>query len=239
MAKIRKIYTAGCLTIEAIYTAYSPRDGYVARAEKKKISSEAQKWQNLKNAYQKLELQLAANIRPGDLKLCLTYSPDQLPQNRAAAQKDIAAFLRRLRARRREPWCYFYRLEHKHKAGNHWHFHIYLTKGAETSDDFTRLWGKGVVNYCAPIVINEEETYENLARYIVKERPDKLGQHLWEHSRNLKKVEVDRMRMPDDADISVPPGCILLGECSGSRSVYGSYHSIKFMALPQQEESKL
>lgn len=239
MAKIRKIITAGCLTIEAIYTAYSPRDGYVARAEKRKISTEAQKWQNLKNAYQKLELQLAANIRPGDWKVCLTYAPDQLPPNRAAAQKDIAAFLRRLRSRRREPWVYFYRLEHKHKAGSHWHFHLYLSRGPETSDDLARLWGKGDVNYCAPIVIDEDETYEKLARYIVKEAPDKLGQHLWEHSRGLAKAEVDRVRLPDDADIFVPPGCILLGECSGSRSIYGSYHSIKFMALPATEESKL
>lgn len=239
MAKIRKIITAGCLTIESIYTAYSPRDGYVARAEKRKISTEAQKWQNLKNAYQKLEIQLAANIRPGDWKVCLTYAPEQLPPNRAAAQKDIAAFLRRLRSRRREPWVYFYRLEHKHKAGSHWHFHLYLTRGAETTDDLARLWGKGDVNYCAPIVIDEEETYEKLARYIVKEAPDKLGQHLWEHSRRLAKAEVDRVRLPDDADISVPPGCILLGECSGSRSMYGSYHSIKFMVLPQLEESKL
>ena len=239
MAKIRKIVTAGCLTIESIYTAYSPRDGYVARAEKRKISTEAQKWQNLKNAYQKLELQLAANIRPGDWKVCLTYAPEQLPPNRAAAQKDITAFLRRLRARRREPWVYFYRLEHKHKAGNHWHFHLYMTRGPETSDDLARLWGKGEVNYCAPIVIDEEETYEKLARYIVKEAPDKLGQHLSEHSRGLAKAEVDRVRLPDDADISVPPGCILLGECSGSRSMYGSYHSIKFMALPQLAESKL
>lgn len=239
MAKIRKIITAGCLTIESIYTAYSPRDGYVARAEKRKISTEAQKWQNLKNAYQKLELQLAANIRPGDWKVCLTYAPDQLPPNRAAAQKDIAAFLRRLRARRQEPWVYFYRLEHKHKAGSRWHFHLYLTRGPETADDLARLWGKGDVNYCAPIIIDEEETYEKLARYIVKEAPDKLGQHLWEHSRRLAKAEVDRVRLPDDADISVPPGCILLGECSGSRSIYGSYHSIKFMALPATEESKL
>ena len=188
MAKIRKIITAGCLTIESIYTAYSPRDGYVARAEKRKISTEAQKWQNLKNAYQKLELQLAANIRPGDWKVCLTYAPEQLPSNRAAAQKDITAFLRRLRARRREPWVYFYRLEHKHKAGNHWHFHLYMTRGPETLDDLARLWGKGDVNYCAPIVIDEDETYEKLARYIVKEAPDKLGQHLWEHSRGLAKA---------------------------------------------------
>ena len=50
---------------------------------------------------------------------------------------------------------------------------------------------------------------------------------------------MDRVRLPDDADISVPPGCIMLGESSGSRSMYGSYHSIKFMALPQLAESKL
>lgn len=239
MAKIRKICTAGPLTIESIYTAYSPRDGFVARAEKKKLSSDAQQWQNLKNAYQKLEFQLAANIRPGDWAMCLTYRPERRPRDRAAAQKDITAFLRKLRARRGGDWCYFYRLEHKHKNGTNYHFHLYLTSGPETGDDIHRLWGNGEIEYIKKIAITSEQTYERLARYMVKEHPDKLGHHLWEHSRGLKKPEIDRIWLPDDADISVPPGCVLLDEVAGSRSIYGSYHSIKFMALPNPEDAEL
>lgn len=228
MAKIRKIMTAGPLTIEALYPAPNPRDSQETRRRKREISTLAQQDLNLRNARQKLELQLAANIVPGDWFLTLTYSPERLPPNREAAKKDIAAFLRKLRNRRRTPMCYFYRMEHKHKACNRYHFHVIVTAGDEDEWDLDRLWGNGQIDR-KRICIDKDHPYERLARYMTKEHPDKLGHHLWEHSRGIKKYEVDRIRLPDTADIVPPAGAQVLYDSSLIQNVYGSWRRLKFM----------
>ena len=231
MAKIRKIMTAGPLTIECIYPAPSPRDPEPVRRAKKNQSTEARRYLNLKYAYQKLELQLAANIRPGDWFLTLSYRDDALPPNRKAAMKDLSAFLRRMRSRRKHPWCYFYRLEHKHSRGTRYHFHIVMTAGNESREDMEAIWRNGNVEL-HKINITPAKPYEALARYMTKESPDKLGQRLWCHSLGIRKPETDRIRMPDDGDIQAPEGAAVLDDSGTVRTAYGSWRRIKFLRFP-------
>ncbi len=230
MAKIRKILTAGALTIETVYPAPRPRDSYAARQGRKNVATEAQRLLNLKYAYQKLELQLAANIRPGDWKIVLTYQPERLPPSRKAAHRDLSHFLRKMRRSRSDDWCYFYRMEHKHKAGTNYHFHLYISSGAETPEDIEKMWGQGHV-YLDPIKINGDNTYEQLARYMVKEAPDKLGQHLWGHSQHLRQPECDRIRVPENFELTPPAGAAVLFDTGRTSSIYGSSRTIKYMAL--------
>ena len=77
--RTRKIITAGLLVVEAIYPRVEAKDGSRARAAKHKASSEAQKRMNAIYSWQKLELMLAANMRPGDLWLTVTYDDAHLP----------------------------------------------------------------------------------------------------------------------------------------------------------------
>lgn len=229
MAKIHKIITAGPLSMETIYTAPSPRDSIAARQGKRQLARDATRDMNKKTATLKLELQLAANIRPGDWKIVMTYRPDRLPPNREAAKKDFSAFIRKLR-RPKGARCYFYRLEHKHKIGTNYHFHIYMTAGPETKDELETLWGNGFI-YLDRIVIDKDNTYEQLARYMVKETPDKLGQHLFDHSHHIRKPQCERVWVSDDTQLEAPPGAMVLTDSGKVESVYGSYRRLKYMAL--------
>lgn len=229
MAKVHKIITAGPLSMETIYTAQSPRDSIAARQGKRQLARDATRDMNKKTATLKLELQLAANIRPGDWKIVLTYRPDRLPPNREAAKKDFSAFIRKLR-RPKGARCYFYRLEHKHKSGTHYHFHIYMTAGPETKDELEAIWGNGFI-YLDRIVIDKDNTYEQLARYMVKEVPDKLGQHLFDHSHHIRQPQCERVWVSDDTQLEAPPGAMVLTDSGKVESVYGSYRRLKYIAL--------
>lgn len=231
MAQIRKVMVAGALVVETIYPAPRPHDSYAARQGRSRLSSQAQRLLNRRNATQKLELSLAANLPPGSWKIVLTYRPEAVPATREQAMKAVKGFLRKLRERRQRegiPYRCWHRAEHKHKSGTKWHHHIYITAGSETPEELEALWGCGLV-YIDKIVIDADHTYEQLARYMIKERPDKLGQMLWSCSRGLQKPDLDRIRMPDDAQLEPPDGVIMLEDSGTVRTVYGSFRTIKYM----------
>lgn len=230
MAKIRKIISAGKLTIETIYPAPRPRDSYAARQGRKNVTTQAMQMLNKRYAYQRLELQLAANILPGDFNVVLTYTPERLPSNREQVRKDLTSFFRKLRRNRGKGLTYFYKIEHKHKAGNRYHIHIYMSGGPENAKALETIWGNGRV-FCAPIDINPDNPYEQLARYMVKEAPDKLGQHLYDHSRHIRQPECDRLRVGDDAVLHPPDGCVILNDTGRVDTVYGSFRTIKYMEI--------
>ena len=230
MAKIRKIMSAGKLTIETIYPAPRPRDSYAARQGRKNVTSQAMQMLNKRYAYQRLELQLAANISPGDFNVVLTYTPERLPNSRDQVRKDLTSFFRKLRRSRGKPFSYFYKIEHKHKAGTRYHIHIYMAGGTESVKQLETIWGNGNV-YCKPIDINPDETYEQLARYMVKEAPDKLGQHLYDHSRHILQPECDRLRVKDDETLHPPNGVLVLNDTGQVDTVYGSFRTIKYMVI--------
>lgn len=230
MAKIRKIMSAGKLTIETIYPAPRPRDSYAARQGRKNVTSQAMQMLNKRYAYQRLELQLAANIFPGDFKAVLTYTPERLPSNREQVRKDLTSFFRKLRRSRGGGITYFYKIEHKHKAGNRYHIHIYMSGGPESAKQLETIWGNGRL-YCEPIEISPDNTYEQLARYMVKEAPDKLGQHLYDHSRHIRQPECDRLLVGDDTVLHPPDGCLVLNDTGQVDTVYGSFRTIKYIAI--------
>ena len=115
-------------------------------------------------------------------------------------------------------------------AGTRYHIHIYMSGGQESAKQLEAIWGNGKV-YCKPIDINPDETYEQLARYMVKEAPDKLGQHLYDHSRHILKPECDRMRVKDDETLHPPNGVLVLNDTGQVDTVYGSFRTIKYMAI--------
>ena len=233
MAQIKKIMVAGSLIVETIYPAPRPRDSYAARQGRSRVSTQAQRLLNRRNATQKLELSLAANLPPGSWRVVLTYRPDALPQSREQAMRNVGAFLRRLRERRKAeglPCRYWQRAEHKHKSGAHWHHHIYINAGNESAEELEALWGNGWV-YLDRIIIDSDNTYEQLARYMIKERPDKLGQRLWSCSQGLAKPELDRIRLPDNAELEPPPGVMMLEDTGVVSTVYGRFRAIKYMIV--------
>lgn len=229
MAKIKKTIVAGPLVIEAVYPALSPRDPEAVRQGKKHLSSQAQQRLNLKNAYRKLELLLAANFVHGDLWLTLTYDDAHLPASRGEAMAQVRKFFRKLRARRKDGSVrYIYCTEHRHGDGR-WHHHMMLNYGGEDYAELQALWGQGFV-IGSPIKIDREHTYEALARYMCKEQRDKVGQRLWSCARGLNKPEIDTQRVPNDLELSAPDGAAVLEDTGDVVTVYGHYRYLKYMA---------
>jgi hypothetical protein len=76
----------------------------------------------------------------------------------------------------------------------------------------------------------DEYGYEGLARYLCKEALDsqRPGSRAWCQSLGLKKPVVETEICKDDADIAVPPGCIVLASES-NQSEYGSWRYIKYL----------
>lgn len=75
MAKTKRLkkQTAGRLVRAVCYTQVLATDAPRARAEKARCSSAARKKLNYRFAYQKLQMQLAANFTRRDLYVTLTY----------------------------------------------------------------------------------------------------------------------------------------------------------------------
>ena len=230
MAKFKKIIVAGPLVVETVYPAPNPRDSDGVRAGKKALSSEAQKRMNLKYAYQKLELEIAANFGPGDLFLTLTYDDDHLPTSRQEALKRIKAFWRRLRAARREngqELRYIYVTEHKHGDGR-WHHHVLINSTGEDLKLIWKLWGQGELE-SRKIRVDRDKNYETLARYLCKEQREKLGLRLWSCSRNLQKPERECFRVPNDTPLTPPERATVLEDTGDVVTAYGHYRYLKYL----------
>lgn len=230
MAKFKKIIEAGPLVVETIYPAPNPRDTPETRAGKKRLSSAAQQRMNLKYAWQKLELLIAANFGKGDLWVTFTCDDDHLPKSRAEAQAKIKGFFRRLRkARGRlgQTLKYLYTIEHRHGDGR-WHYHVLLNS---TGDDFRTLmglWGSGQVDI-RRIRIDREKNFETLAKYMCKEQRDCIGQRLWSGSKNLTRPKPECCRVPDDTPLDIPKGATELASAS-EHTQYGVFKYIKYLA---------
>lgn len=230
MAKMLKTIVAGPLVIQAIYPIVGARDPTGVRAGKHQLSSEAQKRMNLKYAYQKLELMMAANFVVGDLVITPTYDDLHLPQSRRDAQRKIQAFWRKLAAKRRSRGAelkYLYTNESKH-GGGRWHHHALVNATGDDYREIISLWRWGNVEI-HPFRVDREKNYETLARYFCKEAREKVGQRLWSCSRNLRKPERDCMRVGNDVALEPPDGATVLMDTGNVRTVYGHYRYIKYL----------
>lgn len=239
MAKFKKIIVAGPLVVETVYPAPNPRDSAGVRAGKKALSSEAQQRMNLKYAYQKLELEIAANFGVGDLYATFTYDDDHLPSSRKEANNRVSLFMRRLRAARKvagQELRYIYVTEHKHGDGR-WHHHILINA---TGDDFKQireLWGQGGIEFIK-LRIDRDKNYETLARYLCKEQRDKVGLRLWSGSRNLHKPERECFRVPNDTPLIPPENAMVLTDSGDVRTAYGHFRYIKYLAAGANSTTK-
>lgn len=235
--KTHKVITAGLLVIEAIYPRAERPDSDRARAAKRKASSEAQKRLNARHSWEKLERLAAANYRPGDLWVTVTYDDDHLPQSRKEAEARFDYFLQKLRRERgrmgQKVVC-ISNTEHKHDHEDYfqnrrWHHHFFLNA---TGDDFElirRCWIYGDNIEIKRIRLDKENTFEALARYMCKEAPDKVGLHPWRYTRStIQQPEVDTRRVDSDEQIRIPRGALLLQDERGE-SVYSKWRVVKYL----------
>ena len=229
--KTKKIIHAGSLVVEAIYPRMSRSDSPKVRAAKRKASSEAQRRMNKIYSYQKLELLLAANFRPGDLVITLTCDDAHLPKNRKEASAQLKYFrasLTAARKRRGQELVMVWSTEHRHGEGR-WHHHCVINATGDDYDLIRKLWIYGSDIEIKPLRVDREKNYESLAKYMAKEDREKLGLRSWSYTRNAKKPEVETFRVEDETQLQAPKGSMILAEVS-ERTEYASYKVIKYLA---------
>ena len=228
---MKKIIHAGALVIEAVYPRMDRRDSERARAAKRKASTEAQKRMNQIYSWQKLELMLAANFRPGDLVVTLTYDDAHLPESRKASELRLKYFRQQLTVHRvmtGQELVMIWNTEHKHGDGR-WHHHTVINATGDDYDLIRRFWIYGSDIEIKPLRVDKEKNYETLARYMCKEEGERLGQRKWSYTRNARKPEVETFRVEEDTTVQVPKGATEISVFSDSNQ-YGSARVIKYLA---------
>lgn len=226
----QKTIIAGPLVAQAIYPMATGSRGAV-RSGRKKLSSDAQRRMNLKYAWQKLELLIAANFKRGDLWITLTYDDAHLPASRKEAAARVQAFfdrLRKLRRRKGRDLRYLYCTEHKHGDGR-WHHHVLIDRTGKDFADVLAAWGQGAVDI-RTVRITKTKHFESLARYMCKEARDKVGHRLWSGSRNLRRPEICTETVPETAELRIPKGARKLDDSGDVRTMYGHYRYVKYLA---------
>ena len=247
---MKKIIHAGALVIEAVYPRMDRRDSERARAAKRKASTEAQKRMNQIYSWQKLELMLAANFRPGDLVVTLTYDDAHLPESRKASELRLKYFRQQLAAHRLmtgQGLVMIWNTEHKHGDGR-WHHHTVINATGDDYDLIRRLWIygsdieiKGTSNL-NEITISQIEPNPNQPRHEFDEQALKeLAMSIreigiitpitrkWSYTRNARKPEVETFRVEEDTTVQIPKGATEISVFSDSNQ-YGSARVIKYLA---------
>lgn len=240
MGKRIKTITAGRLVAAVCYTVAGPRDDAHQQHCKREMTTAAQERINLRRAWQKLEMLLAANFGSMDLHVVHTYDDEHLPGNKETALKRYRKMLRQLRGCRKvlsHPTRYIYVTEQLSSEGGRIHHHMVLNGTGHDVETLQSLWPYGNVEVeCLDVW----EGYEALAKYLTKEPREvgrcRLGERTWTPSIGLTKPEVESDYVKDNVTITLPPGAIVLARNSDNKG-WGEYAYIKYL-MPSRKEQK-
>lgn len=217
----QKTKKGGNLVSVAIYSRPLPRDTKAQRAEKHRVTCEAQRKINNKTRYGNLAFLLSANFNQfKDFFITLSYEEEFVPTTRKAAIKNEQGFIRRLRDMRKKRGVdmkYIVVTEGKHGEKKfHHHLVINATDFSQDLKDIRRAWGFGHVEIETLFNSNHcDSSWMAIAKYLSKERPvdgpdvTPVGARIYSCSRNLihpKAVyeiveEKEQAQIPKDAEI--------------------------------------
>lgn len=161
------------------------------RARKTKASREAQKNLNYKNAIKTVVRLVNANFTNGDVWATFTYDADHLPPNRAAAEKELTKYIRRLKYYNDKhglpPLKYVYWTEYEtdEKKGKI-RVHHHLVTNFRNRDVMEELWHNGGRTQTRRLYADENE-FEGMTRYCMK---DPKGAKRFVASKNLTKPQI-------------------------------------------------
>lgn len=202
-------------------------------------TSLAQLFFNDKRSWMELRLWIAANFYKKALVLTLTYDDLYLPENKAAAEKIMAKFnrrMRRARKRRGEAWKYIYCTEGFHGISSsdffaddeyledkRLHHHMIVNGiGPEDFDEIRSLWPGGGYVRIEPFDVRYATA---LAQYMTKEAREfgraKPGDRSWKRSMNLTKYQVVYETVGENGLSLTPPSGAVDYEAFHEKNPYG------------------
>jgi len=165
------------------------------RRQKSKPTREIQRKLNQRNRERAFRRLLLLNFSEKDLYLTLSYA--QEPESREAAQRALAAYLRRVKRRREKaglaPLRYM-ACTVGGLAGTRTHHHLILS-GDLSREELEDLWGLGYAN--TRRLRLDQDGAEGLSRYITRQKT--ASYRKWTSSRNLQRPE------PQQRDGAISP----------------------------------
>lgn len=232
---IHKIQQSGLLVEEAVYPDPSGRGRPEIRAKKKRVSSSAQQRFNVKTSRQELERQLWANYSPGrDIFGTLTYGDRKYPKSLKQIDDQCGYFRRRLNAARAKkklpPVVMHWAVEHL-TGGGRWHIHFVMKARGSSYKEIRSKWIYGEVADLERLGNTKNRNMSLVAAYMSKERADVHSKHVWHHTRNIAAPTVERYRVKDVTELTIPPGVKVLEDVT-ERTEYGFYRYVKYV-LPE------
>lgn len=165
-------------------SANAPAKGS-GRRKKYKETSEVQQKLNDRHSKEHFEMLVHANCTQNDYVMHLSYEDGWLAENDEQADRDLSAYLRRIKRLYQkagiESW--YIGVTAKGSERGRYHHHIFLPGGIDRSllED---KWHFGYAN-CDRLQFNEQGIAD-LADYVV-EKQDRVTVRRWRASRNIKK----------------------------------------------------
>lgn len=213
-----KTIKAGPMIYVECFPVWDTRRAMAARSEaKREKHKRAQDRLNERNARRKLERLVNANFAAGDLIVTCEYGHGREPEDEKQAQRDIAAYLRRIaymRKKRGLPvmrYIYVTEKTSSKKYGVRYHHHVIMSGGI-TQADAQEAWRKKHAGICnAKIAQPTEKHLSGFARYMTlnktgrtleadgKNPQQRAMRRRWNPSKNL----VDPLETVADKKISV------------------------------------
>lgn len=224
---ILKTITAGPLVHQMLYTNIRVQEGdnYAVRQLKSDLRRAQRQWLRSQKLW--AEAILLANFTAADFFCTLTFSPECRPNCRGEINARFGYFVKKLRADGRRV-RYLKCVEHKHGAA---HYHIHAVLSGATAAEIRACWiyGRASVQPFDPQRAVPHRGVDGLIRtglaaYMVKERPDKLGQKCIQCSQRDSRLiypTIEREFVPDCYDMLVPTDARLIRRSTPAENVFG------------------
>lgn len=220
-----------------VYPISKGRPDRLERGVAARCTSDLRQKMNDRTAAHKFRRLIAANFRPADYVVTLTYSDETLPatpeQARDRSLKPCIGKIRReFRELGEDPLRYMYVTEGLH-GDQRLHHHIIIPNIPDIKEIVKRYWTYGHVGFEKI----SSRGYEVWASYLTKE-PRKtgrrhVGDRAWTPSLGLKKPEIITYEVADDYKYEPPPGVVITHnedvQTEWFRCQYVSYFKPEYM----------
>ena len=176
--------------IQVSYFPFNADKKITTRQRTHQVSTPRQKDLNTKRAKRYLEALIYANFGKGDLRVDLTYSPENMPKGEKEAKKEIQNFIRRINRRRNKlglPNAKYIVITEIGKNGKI-HHHLIMDALLDR-DTVEEIWGKGWAN-TRRLQPDQKTGMTAIIRYLTKDFQSErmtANQRKWDSSQNLVK----------------------------------------------------
>lgn len=175
------VYECGDYLEANIYPVYRQS---CSRRKRSKPTPETQQKLNELHSQNRLIRIANANFTDHDLKVELTYSPDNYPEDDEGAARELRNFLRRVKRYRQRngmPELKYIAVTEKGKKLGRYHHHLIMND--MPLKDLVQLWGNGIVG--TDILQFDENGIASLAIYMMKQAREFAGKKKYTRSKNL------------------------------------------------------